>query len=107
MSIIIDAGRSAFKQMIQYKAKVMVEVESRDTTIDCSRCGNKVLKSLAVRIHRCDRCGLVLDRDHNASLNILKKGLHMLDLPMEHREVTPVETLMVSRKQEAHVFRRG
>jgi len=106
---IMDAGWSAFKQMLQYKAKVMIQVEPVNTTIECSRCGNKVPKSLAVRIHRCDVCGLAIDRDYNASLNILKKGLQLLELevPMEHREFTPVEILMGSRKQEAHVFRLG
>jgi len=37
-----------------------------------SGCGEIVKKSLAVRIHRCDSCGLVLDRDHNAAKNILR-----------------------------------
>lgn len=104
---IMDAGWSAFKQMLQYKAKVMIEVEPMNTTIDCSRCGNKVPKSLAVRMHRCDKCGLAIDRDYNASLNILKKGLQLLEVPQELRELTPVEILMESMKQEAHAFRRG
>ncbi len=107
---ITDAAWSTFKGMVGYKAKLMLEVESRDSTIDCSRCGNKVPKSLAIRIHRCDRCGLVIDRDYNASLNILQRGLRSLQslgVPQELRELTPVEILMGSRKQEAHVFRRG
>ena len=45
------------------------------TSQDCSRCGMPVLKSLSERTHRCPRCGLVLDRDHNAALNILQGGL--------------------------------
>jgi len=102
---IMDASWSAFKQMLQYKSKVMVEVEPVNTTIECSRCGKKVPKSLAVRMHRCDVCGLAIDRDYNASLNILKKGLQLLELPMEYREVTPVEILMGSRKQEANALR--
>ncbi|HXG06466.1 MAG TPA: hypothetical protein VNI77_03975 [Nitrososphaera sp.] len=40
-------------------------------------------------------------RDYNASINdILKRGLQILQLPVERREVTPVETAMQSRKQE-------
>ncbi len=108
---IMDAAWSAFKGMVNYKAKLMLEVEPRDSTVDCSRCENKVPKSLAIRIHRCDRCGLVIDRDHNASLNILQRGLQSLgvtqEVPQELRELTPVEILMGSRKQEAHVLRRG
>ena len=65
-----------------------------------------VPKPLAVRTHRCDRCGLVLDRDHNAAINILKKGLDIfrIKLPQELREVTPVEISTRSRKQEAIGF---
>ncbi len=102
---IMDAAWSKFKGMIEYKSKVMIEVEPINSTINCSRCGSKIPKSLTVRTHRCNVCGLVLDRDYNASLNILKKGLQLLQLPMEHREVTPVEILKGSRKQEANALR--
>ncbi len=102
---IMDAGWSAFKQMLQYKSKVMIQVEPMNSTIDCSRCGNRVPKSLAVRMHRCGECGLAIDRDYNASLNILKRGLQLLEVPQELRELTPVEILMGSRKQEANALR--
>ena len=96
-----------FLKKLEYKCKLFVEVPAKNTTIDCSRCKNKVPKSLAVRIHRCDKCGLVLDRDHNASINILKKGLEIFNLstkndhrlPQELRKVTPVEIIR-SVKQE-------
>jgi putative transposase len=79
----------------------MIEVPARNTTIDCSRCGNMVLKTLAIRIHKCNVCGLELDRDHNAALNILKKGIEILEkLPQELREVTSVEISKRSRKQK-------
>lgn len=113
---IMDSSWGTFLQKLEYKCKLLVEVPSRNTTIDCSRCGNKVPKSLAVRIHRCDKCNLVLDRDYNASKNILQKGLNIFGivsakidygLPQELRKVTPVEISMRSMKQEeANVFRR-
>ena len=34
-----------------------------------------VHKSLSVRTHICHGCGVVLDRDQNAALNILSKAL--------------------------------
>ncbi len=102
---IMDAGWSAFKQMFQYKSKVMIQVEPMNSTIECSRCGNKVPKSLAARMHRCGECGLAIDRDYNASLNILKRGLQLLGVPQELRELTPVEILMGSRKQEVNALR--
>ena len=99
---IMDASWGTFKNMVDYKSKMMmVEVEPYNTTVECSRCGNKVPKSLAVRTHRCDVCGLVLDRDHNASITIFNRGMALLELPMVHREVTPVEISRRSRKQEA------
>jgi putative transposase len=98
---ILDSGWGTFTNMLDYKC-MLVEVPAKNTTIDCSRCGNAVPKSLVVRTHRCDVCGLVLDRDHNAAINILKKGLDIfnINLPQELREVTPVEIIPWSVKQE-------
>jgi putative transposase len=63
---------------LQYFGKVygktVVAVAPHYTSQDCSSCGNRVQKSLSVRTHICS-CGTVLDRDHNAALNILAKGL--------------------------------
>lgn len=102
---IMDSGWGTFKLMLEYKARMVVEVEPAYTSINCSRCGNHVSKTLAVRIHQCDKCGLTIDRDYNASLNILQKG--RMTLPQELREFTPVEIAVQSKKQEAHAFRRG
>ncbi|MCD6230230.1 MAG: transposase [Candidatus Diapherotrites archaeon] len=55
------------------KSLVSESVNPRNTSQRCSNCGEIVKKSLAVRTHKCN-CGLVLDRDTNASLNILKLG---------------------------------
>ena len=104
---IMDSSWGTFVQKLEYKCKLLVEVPARNTTINCSRCGNKVPKSLAVRIHRCNICNLVMDRDYNASINVLQKGLNIFGLPQELRKVTPVEISMRSVKQEeANVFRR-
>lgn len=88
---IMDSSWGTFKQMLAYKANRLMEVQPYNTSVECSRCGGLVPKSLAIRIHECNRCGTVLDRDHNAAINILQKGLKML--PMQHGEVTPVETM--------------
>ena len=42
-------------------------------------------KSLSVRTHICTSCGVVLDRDHNAALNILAKAL---ECTLGHRETS-------------------
>jgi putative transposase len=75
---ISDAAWDRFAQWLQYFGKVygktVVAVAPQYTSQDCSSCGNRVLKSLSIRTHVCS-CGTVLDRDQNAALNILAKGL--------------------------------
>lgn len=55
--------------------KCVVLVDPRDTSQKCSGCGTVVRKELSERVHKCPACGLKLDRDHNAALNILTLGL--------------------------------
>jgi putative transposase len=46
---VLDSGWGCFKSMLKYKAKIVIEVNSAFTSADCSKCGNHVPKSLAVR----------------------------------------------------------
>jgi putative transposase len=41
---------------------------------DGSRCTQRVAKSQSVRTHVCPSCGLVMDRDENAAVNIRRAG---------------------------------
>ncbi len=79
---ISDAGWGAFRKMLLYKCEkfggLLVKVDPAYTSQDCSSYGNRVEKSLSIRTHICTKCGTVLDRDYNASLNILRKGLEQL-----------------------------
>jgi len=88
---ILDASWYTFKMMCKYKANRVVEVEPAYSSIECSCCNHPVPKSLAVRTHVCTKCGATLDRDYNSAINHLQKGLENLHLPVERREVTPVE----------------
>ena len=54
--------------------RAVVAVDPRGTSQACSGCGVVVKKCLAVRVHRCPDCGLVLDRDVNAAKNVLTAG---------------------------------
>lgn len=60
--------------------KMVIKVNPAYTSQDCSGCGNRIKKSLSTRTHICNECGLVLNRDHNASLNILRIGLDSLGI---------------------------
>lgn len=74
-----DAALGLFRQMLTYKVEntgaLLVAVPPANTTQACSSCGSIVPRALSVRIHGCDTCGLTLDRDVNAAINILALGL--------------------------------
>jgi putative transposase len=82
---IHDAAWSQFRQLIVCKAgwadRRDIAVNPAHTSQDCSGCGNrKTDLTLADRVYRCVTCGLVIDRDLNASRNILAVGRHCLGL---------------------------
>jgi putative transposase len=80
---ISDVAWNQFAQFVQYKAewagRECVLVDPRNTSKTCSRCGTLVEKDLSVRVHDCPVCGLILNRDENAAINILALGLQRLD----------------------------
>jgi putative transposase len=75
---INDAGWNEFINMLCYKAEEAgcraVFVDPDGTTKECSSCGEVVDKELGERRHNCPSCGLSMDRDLNASINILKRA---------------------------------
>jgi putative transposase len=77
-----DAAWNSFTNMLVYKAaeagRQVVKVDPRNTTKMCSSCGRLVPKALHERVHECPDCGLKLDRDHNAAINILRLGMQSL-----------------------------
>jgi putative transposase len=82
---IHDAAWSQFRELIACKAawadRRYITVNPAHTSQDCSGCGNRNMDlTLADRVYRCVCCGLVIDRDLNASRNILAVGRHCLGL---------------------------
>ncbi|MFA5132732.1 MAG: transposase [Candidatus Paceibacterota bacterium] len=77
---IHDVAWNMLVQYTSYKAEEagrnVVLVDPKNTSKKCSKCGNiKEDLELKDRTYTCARCGLVLDRDFNASINILALGL--------------------------------
>lgn len=76
---INDAAWTQFTQWLEYLGrvygKIVIPVSPKYTSQECSSCGTIVKKTLSMRTHICHQCGIVLDRDYNAALNILAKGL--------------------------------
>lgn len=74
---ILDAGWSTFVMYCQAKAEwaksvTIIKVDPYKTSQVCSQCGKEgPHKDLSERTHTCLHCGVVLDRDHNAALNVL------------------------------------
>lgn len=90
---ISDAAWTQFTGWIErygmlYKRPV-VAVPPQYTSSDCSGCGTRVKKTLSVRTHICPnpKCQLVIDRDENAALNILVKGLNQAGLALNSSTV--------------------
>jgi putative transposase len=76
---IHDAGWGIFMQWLARYGFLhnipIIAVLPHYTSQNCSGCGTNVQKSLSIRTHICPNCGLVMDRDQNAALNILEKAL--------------------------------
>ena len=81
---IHDAAWSQFFHALTYKAEYAgrqcIKVNPAYTSQDCSNCGHRESKKLSERTHSCSCCGLVLDRDHNAAINILRLGLQSVGI---------------------------
>jgi putative transposase len=77
---IHDAGWANFIELVKHKAEwagvTVMQVNPNKTSQICSACHKEgEHKDLSIRTHVCIHCGVVLDRDHNAALNILDRGL--------------------------------
>ena len=83
----MDSYYFDFNRQLEYKARWNYKLISRidrfypssQLCSDCGRQSNQT-KDLAVRTYKCKKCGLEIDRDYNASINILNEGLRILEL---------------------------
>ncbi len=81
---ISDVSWSKFVKLLKYKSdwygRELVQIDKFfPSSKICSNCGN-IKKDLTLkdREYKCSCCGLVVDRDYNAALNILREGLRIL-----------------------------
>jgi putative transposase len=89
-----EVGWSDLVRVFEYHGEKngchVVLMDPRGTTKECSVCGVEVEKPLWVRTHECPTCRLEADRDRNAAVNVLERGLEKLGVV--HSEAAPVET---------------
>ncbi|WP_367267937.1 zinc ribbon domain-containing protein [Okeania sp. SIO2C9] len=84
---INDAGWGQFLSILAVKAvraappqeanagQKTIAVNPQNISQDCSNCGEKVPKELNIRTHSCPHCGIVMDRDLNAAINIKNRAV--------------------------------
>jgi len=98
---ISDVSWSKFVELLKYKSdwsgRDLVQIDKFfPSSKMCSGCENikKDLK-LSDRVYHCSSCGLVIDRDYNAALNILKEGLRLLEIIIKNRRSGGVSLLNI------------
>ncbi|WP_419776259.1 RNA-guided endonuclease InsQ/TnpB family protein [Limnoraphis robusta] len=88
---INDAAWYRFREWLEYFGRIygvpVIAVEPAYTSQNCSNCGEKVVKTLSTRTHKCPHCGYVADRDENAAKNILKSALKQLSNTVGQMEI--------------------
>jgi putative transposase len=99
---ISDVSWSKFVELLKYKSewygRALVQIDKFfPSSKTCSNCGNikKDLK-LKDREYHCYACGITIDRDYNASLNILKEGLRILSGRDDRVSLLNIQTLVCS-----------
>lgn len=77
---VMDVSFGEFRRQLEYKtartgAKLNIVDRWYPSSKTCSRCGRvKTKLSLSERTYKCDGCGLTIDRDLNAAININVAG---------------------------------
>ena len=71
-----------FRRQLEYKSKwygrkLIIAPSNYASSQLCSHCGNKSsqTKDLSCRTYKCPVCGMIMDRDLNASKNLLKLAM--------------------------------
>lgn len=94
---ISDASWHQFRKWIEHFAakfgRLAVAVSPQYTSQECSQCSCVVKKSLSTRTHVCS-CGLILQRDWNAAINILRKAKSRGGHPQSNAKGVGASTLL-------------
>ena len=99
---ISDVSWSKFVELLKYKSdwygRTVVQIDKFfPSSKTCSGCGN-IKKDLTLkdREYVCSSCGLVIDRDYNAALNILREGLRILSGRDDRNSSVNIQALVCS-----------
>lgn len=96
---VSDASLGEFRRQLEYKtartgAALRVIDRWYPSSKTCSECGAvKAKLSLSERVYRCDACGLSIDRDLNAAVNIMVAGSAPETLNARGGDISRADTL--------------
>lgn len=79
----MDNGWGIFTRLLEYKlqerGKSLIRIDRwYPSSQNCHICGHRQKMPVTKRTYVCPSCGMVMDRDYNAVINILHEGLGML-----------------------------
>ena len=101
---IADASWGRFVQFLCYKAENagcrVEKINPKNTTKQCSNCGNIQKMPLWIRTYKCSSCGFEIDRDLNSAINIRNKFMSQELAHVENNPSVQIEQGL-SMKQEA------
>lgn len=105
---ILDAGWGRFFNMLSYKEVILggklERLDPKNTSKTCSQCQTLIDMPLKVRTFVCPTCGLKLNRDKNASINIKNKndtvGLTEIYTPIDSLPIQSRFNAIASRVDE-------
>jgi putative transposase len=101
---IADSSWNRFVQFLCYKAEnagcKVEKINPKNTTKQCSNCGNIQKMPLWIRTYKCSSCGFEIDRDLNSAINIKNKFLGSERANVENNSSVQNEQEL-SMKQEA------
>lgn len=94
---ISDTSFYQFRSMLEYKCKwygkeLSIIDRFYPSSKTCSNCGwKKEDLTLSDRIFKCEKCGIEIDRDLNAALNIKRVGVDILYNRIQRDEITSLD----------------
>ena len=96
-----DCSFNELHRQLAYKTTVREIDRWCPSSQTCSDCGSRKPMPLSERAYRCEQCGMVMDRDLNAALNILNVGMANYPELMPAEDDTPEATGAASRQATA------
>ena len=102
-----DTAWGSFRRQLSYKQEwrgqrlIAVDRWYRSSQA-CHVCHERTKNDLSTRVWRCDCCGTLHDRDHNAAINVLVEGLRIVASGnLETQTVCRADVRLPKRKQPA------